>query len=95
MAKVRLTVDVDPEVEEHITSIAASENKSVNDWIEEAVSRELQPKTEGKSQETERIYVAQGISMPAPGVEPKGIANPPRLRGAGGTVADAVIEGRR
>lgn len=91
MAKVRLAVDVDPDLERRIKVMALRNDMSVNEWIEETVRREAQQGTE----EVTRVYIAPGISVPPPGSKPKGITNPPRLRGTGGTVADAVIEDRR
>lgn len=42
MARVRLTADVDPELRRQVKIAAASNDKSVSEWIEEAVRQALQ-----------------------------------------------------
>lgn len=41
MARVRLAADVDAELRRRVKLAAISRDKSVSDWIEEAVRREL------------------------------------------------------
>lgn len=102
MARVRLTADVDPNVRRRVRIAAIERDTSVSDWVEQAVIRELEREqsSAGDHDIVEvdakgRRYIAPGISMPSPGTKPRGSNNPPRLRGEGGTVADAVIEDRR
>ena len=42
MARVRLSADVDPELRRRVRIAAASTDRSVSDWIEGAVRRELE-----------------------------------------------------
>lgn len=120
MARVRLTADVEPELRRQVKVAAASSDKSVSEWVEEAVQDALdlehdhltspqqgsepldsgEPiKLRGETLTAEaRKFLSQkypGMHFPPPGVKPKGLADPPRLREGSGTVADAVIEDRR
>lgn len=81
MARVRLMADVDPELRRRVKVAAASSDRTVSEWIEEAVRRELE---HGE----EREY------YPAEGNKPAGLEDAPEPR-SGRTVADAVIEDRR
>lgn len=42
MARVRIVADVDPELRRRVKVAAASGDRSVSEWIEEAVRRELE-----------------------------------------------------
>jgi len=102
MARVRLTADVDPDVRRRVRIAAIERDTSVSDWVEQAVIRELEREQRlagehdvAETGSDDRRYIAPGISVPSPGAKPRGSKNPPRLRGEGGTVADAVVEDRR
>lgn len=41
MTRVRLSVDVDPELRRRVRMAAASKDKSVKEWLEEVLEREL------------------------------------------------------
>ncbi|MBX6765519.1 MAG: hypothetical protein IRY88_17905 [Rubrobacteraceae bacterium] len=79
MARVRIAADVDADLRRRVKVAAASADKSVSEWIEEAVRRELE------REEKQEYY-------PSEGSKPKGSKNPPR---SGRSVAEAVIEDRR
>lgn len=84
MARVRLMADVDPELRRRVKVAAASSDRSVSEWVEEAVRRELE-----REAREERDY------YPSEGGKPRGSKNPPRPRGGGNPVSRAVIEDRR
>lgn len=81
MARVRIAADVDADLRRRVKVAAASADKSVSEWIEEAVRRELE------REEKQEYY-------PSEGSKPRGSKNPPRPR-SGRSVAEAVIEDRR
>ena len=82
MARVRLTVDVAPDLRRRIKIAAASRDETVKEWIERAILRELR---EGGGDE----YV------PPSGPKPEGLREgAPKLR-SGATASEAVIEDRR
>lgn len=58
MARVRLTADVDPDLRRRVKVAAASSERSVSEWVEEAVRRELE------REETESASVSRA-SVPA------------------------------
>ncbi|MGB3682063.1 MAG: hypothetical protein WA990_06205 [Rubrobacteraceae bacterium] len=82
MVRVRIAADVDADLRRRVKVAAASTDRSVSEWIEEAVLHELENDS------------AEELKMPAEGEKPQGSKNPPRPR-SGRTVADAVIEDRR
>lgn len=41
MTRIRLSVDVDPELRRQVKMVAASKDQSVKEWIESAIKREL------------------------------------------------------
>ena len=42
MTRVRLSVDVDPDLRRHVKIAAASKDQSVKEWLEDAIRRELE-----------------------------------------------------
>lgn len=91
MARVRLAVDVEPELRRRIKIAAALRDETVRDWIERAILRELEESIgEG------RVYEEEPEFYPAEGPKPRGLPDgkAPRPR-SGKSVADAVIEDRR
>lgn len=94
-ARVRLTADVDPELKKRVRIAAIESETSLSEWVEQALRDTLQQRQQLPGLGTGRTYVASGISMPPPGAKPRGSKNPPRLKGDGGTISDAVIEDRR
>lgn len=42
MARVRLSVDVDPDLRRRVKVAAASKDQSVKEWIEDVIERELE-----------------------------------------------------
>lgn len=90
MARVRLTMDVEPELRRRIKVAAASRDETVRGWLERAILRELEEGSDGLPYEEEpELYLSEG---PKPNGLPDGEA--PRAR-SGRSVADAVIEDRR
>ncbi len=88
MAKVRLTAEVEPELRQQVEIAAASVDKSVDEWLESAITREL-------NGETRVNYVGDAkVTMSPPGVKPRGTKNPPRLKD-GSSLSDVVLEDRR
>ncbi len=82
MARVRLTVDVAPDLRRRIKIAAASRDETVKEWIERAILRELREE-EGDE------YV------PPSGPKPEGLREgAPKLR-SGATASEAVVEDRR
>ena len=94
MTRVRLTADVEPELRRQVKIAAASSDKSVSEWIEDVLRDELQEYQDGRRV----VYIGNSkVTMPPPGVKLHGRKHPkhpPKLRGAGGTIADGVIEDR-
>ncbi len=82
MARVRLTVDVAPDLRRRIKIAAASRDETVKEWIERAILRELREE-EGDE------YVSPS------GPKPEGLREgAPKLR-SGATASEAVVEDRR
>lgn len=84
MARVRLSVDVDPELRRRIKISAAAREETVKDFLERAIMRELE---NGNGGEIE-FY-------PSEGGKPTGSENPIKPIGGGNPVSEAVIEDRR
>lgn len=82
MEKVKLSVEMEPELRRRVKLAATSRDETVREWIVRAIQHELE--CEGDDD----------IIMPAPGAKPQGSKNPPRPR-SGRLVSDAVIEDRR
>lgn len=83
MARVRLTVDVDPELRRRIKISAAARDETVKDFLERAILNELD---NGNSEDD--LYV------PPKYVKPRGSENPIKPKGGGNPMSDAVIEDR-
>lgn len=81
MEKVKLSVELEPELGHMVEPAATSKDQIVRQWIVNAIRHELEGEDEEK------------LIMPPKGAKPKGSVNPPRSR-SGRTVADAVIEDR-
>ena len=81
MTRVRLTVDVAPDLRRRIR-IAASRDETVKEWVERAILRELREE-EGDE------YV-----LPA-GPKPEGLREGAPKLGSGARVSEAVAEDRR
>ncbi len=86
MARVKLTLEVEPELRRRIKLSAAARDESLREWVHRAILRELE--AEGSGNGEEQDY------HPSRGGKPRGSEHPPRPR-SGRTVADAVIEDRR
>lgn len=82
MRKVKLTLEVEPELRRRIKMSATARDESLRQWVHRAILRELE------AEEEEQEY------YPSQGGKPRGSKNPPRPR-SGRTVAEAVIEDRR
>lgn len=82
MERVRLTVDVAPDLRRRVRIAAASRDETVKEWIERAILREL------------RVEEGQEY-IPPSGPKPRGLREgAPKLRN-GASVSEAVIEDRR
>lgn len=84
MARVKLTLEVEPELRRRVKIAAASRDQSIREWIVGAIQHEL----ENGGEEEE-------LTLPSAGAKPRGSENPPRPRGGGNPVSEAVIEDRR
>lgn len=80
--KVKLSIEVEPELRRRVKLAATSRDETVREWIVAAIRRELEAEADND------------IIMPASGARPEGSKNPPRPR-SGRLVSDAVIEDRR
>lgn len=85
MARVKLTLEVEPELRRRVKIAAASRDQSIREWILGAIRHELSLEDDGEEE----------LTLPPPGVKPRGSENPPRPRGGGNPVSEAVIEDRR
>ncbi len=81
MEKVKLSIEVEPELRRRVKLAATSKDETVRQWIVAAIQRELEREAE------------DDLIMPEPGAKPRGIANPPRPR-SGRLLSDAVVEDR-
>lgn len=91
MAKVKLTLEVEPELRRRIKISAASKDESLREWVHRAILRELEEERLGEADELDG---GEELIMPPAGAKPVGRrVGAPRVRG--GTVSDAVIEDRR
>ncbi len=91
MTRVRLSVDVDPDLRRRIKISAAARDETVKDFLERAILRELR---QGNGGAARRHDEEEQEFYPSKGGKPQGSKNPPSSR-SGRTVADAVIEDRR
>jgi len=81
--KVKLSIEVEPELRRRVKIAAASKDQSIREWIVGAIRHELENDEE------------EEITLPPAGAKPRGSKNPPRPRGGGNPVSQAVIEDRR
>jgi hypothetical protein len=90
MARVKLTLEVEPELRRRIKISAAARDESLREWVHRAILRELEAEGsgDGGAYEEEQEY------YPSTGGKPRGSEHPPKPR-SGRSVADAVIEDRR
>jgi hypothetical protein len=86
MRKVKLTLEVEPELRRRIKLAATARDESLRQWVHRAILRELE--AEGLDGEEEMI-------LPPEGVKPRGSENSVRPKGGGNPVSEAVIEDRR
>lgn len=82
MEKVKLSVEMEPELRRRVKLAATNRDETVREWIVRVIEQELE------------IDESDGLIMSPQGVKPRGSVNPPRPR-SGRTVADAIIEDRR
>jgi hypothetical protein len=82
VGKVKLSVEMEPELRRRVKLAATSRDETVREWIMRAIERELE--SEGED----------GLTIGEARVRPLGLKNPPRPR-SGRSVSDAVIEDRR
>ncbi len=90
MGRVRLTVDVEAELRRRIRVVVASRDETIKDFLERAILRELE---EGSGRGW--IHDEDQEFYPSEGGKPRGSKSPPRPKGGGNPVSDAVIEDRR
>ena len=82
--RVKLSVEVEPDLRRRVKIAAASKDQPIREWIVGAIRHEL----ENGGEEEE-------LTLPPAGMKPRGSQNPPRPRGGGNPVSEAVIEDRR
>lgn len=80
MEKVKLSVEMEPELRRRVKLAATSKDQSVRQWVVDAIQHELD--------NDDDLWI-----MPANGAKPRGIANPPKPR-SGRLVSDAIVEDR-
>ncbi len=90
MARVKLTLEVEPELRRRIKLSATARDESLREWVHRAILRELEAEGSGDDE----TYGEEQEYYPSRGGKPRGSEHPPRPR-SGRTVADAVIEDRR
>lgn len=82
MEKVKLSVELEPELRRRVRISAASRDQSIREWLLGAIRHELE------HEEEQELY-------PSEGAKPRGLREgAPRLEG-GSTLSEAVIEDRR
>jgi hypothetical protein len=82
MEKVKLSVEMEPELRRRVKLAATSRDQTIREWIVNAICHEL----EGEDED--------GLIKGQERTKPLGLKNPPRPR-SGRSVSDAVIEDRR
>lgn len=82
MEKVKLSIEVEPELRRQVKLAATRKDETVRQWIVAAIRRELQREDDA------------GLIRGQARATPLGLKNPPRPR-SGRSVSDAVIEDRR
>ncbi len=91
MAKVKLTLEVEPELRRRIKMSATAKDESLREWVHRAILRELEAEGSGDGATYEE---EQQEYYPSEGPKPTGLEDAPRPK-SGRTVAEAVIEDRR
>lgn len=81
MGKVKLSVEVEPELRRRVKLAATSKDQSVRQWIVNAIQRELE--------DDDGDDIIKGEKR----IKPLGMKHPPKPR-SGRSVADAVVEDR-
>lgn len=90
MKRVRLTVDVEPELRRRIRIAAASSDESIREWLQRAILHELDEGPAGGSNyDLEREYYS------SEGGKPRGLREGAPKLDSGDTLSEAVIEDRR
>lgn len=93
MAKVKLTLEVEPELRRRIKMSATAKDESLREWVHRAILRELEE--EGRAGEADWLGGGEELTLPPEGVKPRGSRSPVKPRGGGNPVSEAVIEDRR
>lgn len=78
-------MEVEPELRRRVKIAAASRDQSIREWISGAIQHELSLEEGGEEQE---------LTLPQSGVKPRGSEHPPKPKGGGNPVSEAVIEDR-
>jgi hypothetical protein len=89
VAKVKLTLEVEPELRRRIKLSATARDESLREWVQRAVLHELEAEGSGNGE------TYGDLELPAAGTKPRGSRNPVRPRDGGNPVSEAVIEDRR
>jgi hypothetical protein len=79
--KVKLSVEMEPELRRRVKLAATSQDQTIREWIVNAIQNELKSEDEN------------GLINGHERTKPLGLKNPPRPR-SGRSVSDAVIEDR-
>lgn len=91
MEKVKLSVELEPELRRRVKIAAASRDQSIREWILGAIHHELKTDDEAEHEEQheeQELY-------PSEGGKPEGLRDGAPKLGSGTTLSEAVIEDRR
>jgi hypothetical protein len=88
MQRVKLTLEVEPELRRRIKLSATARDESLREWVNRALLHELEAEASGSGGEEQGYH-------PSSGGKPRGSEHPPKPRGGGNPVSEAVIEDRR
>lgn len=80
---MKLSVEVEPELRRRVKIAAANKDQSIKEWIQGAILHELEYDGE------------EELTLPPAGVKPRGAKDPPKPKGGGNPISQAVIEDRR
>ena len=81
MEKVKLSVEMQPELWRRVKLAATNKDQTIRQWIVNAIRHELQNED------------GDELIMPVSGAKPRELANPPKVR-SGRLLSDAVVEDR-